>query len=238
MAAVAEGAGEEAGREALVFHYICTPIDEELILIQNLILCDSAEQKVPSLAILGWISRGELQPRVRGLFSTAWGHFRLWSLLWCISQVFLHSRKVKLRLVCALVCATHTLLSRIANQNLHVCGIVLAQTQLLVIPGRFAGKLISFTQHLATWSVCQLTWHMHKHSHRKQRGLVPPLKIASGYRDRLITVHNNNIPVSDTCLNQGGNIWFRAAENKADDNDTFQSHNTNNNNNKNKWKQQ
>ena len=53
MAAVAEGRGEEAGKEVLVFHYTCTPIDEELILIQNLILCDSAEQKVPSLAILG-----------------------------------------------------------------------------------------------------------------------------------------------------------------------------------------
>ena len=77
--------------------------------------------------------------------------------------------------------------------------------------------------------------------------LRPLLKIASGYRDRLITslvprlsslgmrladncVHYNNLPVSDTCLNQGGNIWFRAAENKADDNDTIQSHNTNNNN--------
>ena len=56
-------------------------------------------------------------------------------------------------------------------------------------------------------------------------------------------VHYNNVPVSDTCLNQGGNIWFRAAENKADDNDTVQSHtqiittkittNENNNNNNN-----
>lgn len=180
MAAVAEGRGEEAGKEVLVFHYTCTPIDEELILIQNL-----------------WFSRteGTLTGNSRGgnynlgsgacfqlheaTFDCDHWNFH-WNNLWCISQVCLHSRKVKLRLVCALVCATHTALLRIANQNLHVYGIVLAQTQLLVIPGRFAGKLISFTQHLATWRVCQLTWHMHKQFLLETWGGCPHLKLPVG----------------------------------------------------------